>query len=1661
MSALQSDSLQQDGRHETVCGRSVGRLASLVILPLAVVLLVALRGAAPALATWPALTESISQPLASPSSASHQGLGSNVTVPAWASGKSIHFFASPGAGVSFEGLTEPGFKGAAEVNPDLGRRCEEGYCPEPPVLYHEGKGVQHSPSVHVIFWGKNWEKAPGSELRTQLLKLYEGVSGSAWQGILTQYFDTTGRVSSAITVSSYIDTSVAAPSSVNDHALREEVASAVRANGWSREFSSQFVVIPAPGTTYTAYGTFTANTTKGSPTLTSVSSFANVAPGELIAGPGIPDIAEVTAINTAEKTATINEDATTTATGVTLETEGFAHGFCGYHGVDGSGSSYTFVAYPGEEPFKKGCIGFDPKENADHVTTMIASHEYAESATDPQVEPFANAEWYTSNDYELADICASGDDEITSGSLKGSFVQGLWDDHQRECSLSDVEPPQVYAVTEPATSLKPHEATLHGIINPENTETKYYFEYGPTTSYGTKTAEVSAGSGMSNKEAKQTITGLTLEGTYHYRVVATNSTGTTDGEDHTFTLSRWTIQTTPHPSESEASELSSVSCTSSASCTAVGQSVKTESSYNSLAEHWNGTEWAIQTTPQPESASSKLQGVSCASSTACTAVGWYNRTGPNNPFAENWNGTTWTIQTPPAPKAEFSELTSVSCTSSAACTAVGIYGYPETMFAEHWNGSEWTLESVPAPSGAKQSRLYSVSCVSAEACTGVGAYENSKGVYGVLAEHWNGKEWSQQEMPNPTGTTLSYLRGLSCTSGSACTAVGAYESSSVAESPLAERWNGTAWTAQTPPTPAGTLGPSYMLAVSCYSATLCVAGGSDYVTPPGMHQKSVALAEYWNGAEWLVQAPLNPGIGGLNTVAGVACEAATPETCIGVGNYYEERPFSPPTMFAESRIAIEPTVEAKAATSVGETEATLNSAVNPEGYEAKYYFEYGSKKYEFTTAEASAGSGTSELEESKAVSGLVPSETYKVRIVARNGGGEAKAETTFSTTGKPTVETNAATSITETGATLYGTVNPRGIATKYFFEYGTTESYGSKTAEASAGSGTVGVEESKAIKGLTPGVTYHFRIVATNSKGTADGSDQTLYTATKPTVETKSATSIGEAGATLNGSVDPRGAETKYYFEYGTTESYGTKTAEVNAGSGTTNLEENKTVTGLLSGTTYHFRLVAKNSHGTADGGDQVFSTLSKPAVETKAATSVRATGATLNGTVNPEKFETTYHFEYGPTTSYGTSVPVPSANVGSGTSTLEQRETVAGLEVNTTYHYRIVATNSAGTADGLDKTFTTLTVPSWRITSTPNPTGEKKSQLKKISCASPGTCTGVGDYTNSAGTLVTLAEAWNGEEWKEQATPNPTGAKESELDAVSCTAANTCTAVGSFLNSSGVFVPLAERWNGEAWSIQEPPSPTGAKGSGLNGASCTSSSTCTAVGAYENSEGVYTMFAEAWNGTSWSIKETPSPTGSKESQLLDVSCPSSSACVATGEFMNSAGKWRPLAESWNGTAWSAQEPPIPTGATLPWPEGVSCTSSSSCEIVGSYDSSKEGLLALAEGWNGTTWSVQATPKPTGSGLSKLSGGVSCTSSTSCTAVGHYTQIEPTEEGLTLAEHWNGTAWSIQSTLNPTGGSENTLLGVSCTSATECATVGYYDTGKTEESRVTLAEIYG
>jgi hypothetical protein len=384
----------------------------------------------------------------------------------------------------------------------------------------------------------------------------------------------------------------------------------------------------------------------------------------------------------------------------------------------------------------------------------------------------------------------------------------------------------------------------------------------------------------------------------------------------------WTTQTTLNPSDSAWAELAGISCTSATVCTAVGN-YRIGSAYEAqrtLVEHLVAATWSEKAAPGPKESlqsvscmagrcsavgayhgtlgkfapigerggeelgtffwessaqsvptptgttEAELVSVSCTSASACIGVGHrsYEEGGKRTEtLAESWNGTKWSEQT--TPRAEDSFLEGVSCTASSACTAVGRQG--SKTLAERWNGTEWSIETTPNPI-AEGSKLDSVSCPSAEVCVAAGQSHNG-GEKKTLAEKWNGTEWVLQSTPNPEKTTGgAYFLGISCTSATACTAVG--ETIKSGTQTLAERWNGVAWVIQSTP---GTT-TARLNGVACTSATSCIAvGGNNLKT----------LAESWNGTEWTTQTTLNPSDSAWAELAGISCTSAT--VCTAVGNY--------------------------------------------------------------------------------------------------------------------------------------------------------------------------------------------------------------------------------------------------------------------------------------------------------------------------------------------------------------------------------------------------------------------------------------------------------------------------------------------------------------------------------------------------------------------------------------------------------------------------------------------------------------------------------------------------------------------------------------------------------------------------------------------------------
>lgn len=297
----------------------------------------------------------------------------------------------------------------------------------------------------------------------------------------------------------------------------------------------------------------------------------------------------------------------------------------------------------------------------------------------------------------------------------------------------------------------------------------------------------------------------------------------------------------------------------------------------------------------------------------------------------------------------------------------------------------------------------------------------------------------------------------------------------------------------------------------------------------------------------------------------------------------------------------------------------------------------------------------------------------------------------------PTVVTGGVSSVEARSAVLEGTIDPEGVESSYYFEYGLDHAYGSRTiGDIGAGSGSDPVAASVTATGLKPNTTYHYRIVGSNASGSIDGPDQTFTTGPAPaTVDGVPAfvSAIGPRSARIHGTMNPNGSTgqfAEYYFEYGTT-TYGQSPARLLCFScGVDDVSVAESLSNLLPGTTYHFRVVGNNGFGGPQvGADQTF--ITAPAAA-GGATDVTTKRATLTGTINPHGEATTYYFNYGPTSNYGASTP--EVDGGSDDGDQQVSQSISGLEPDTVYHVQVVAKTGDVVRFGGDGLFKTPPAP-------------------------------------------------------------------------------------------------------------------------------------------------------------------------------------------------------------------------------------------------------------------------------------------------------------------------------------------------------------------------------
>jgi Invasin, domain 3 len=236
-------------------------------------------------------------------------------------------------------------------------------------------------------------------------------------------------------------------------------------------------------------------------------------------------------------------------------------------------------------------------------------------------------------------------------------------------------------------------------------------------------------------------------------------------------------------------------------------------------------------------------------------------------------------------------------------------------------------------------------------------------------------------------------------------------------------------------------------------------------------------------------------------------------------------------------------------------------------------------------------------------------------------------------------------------------------------------------------------------------------------------------------------------------------------------------------------------------------------------------------------------------------------------------------------------------------------------------------------IVPSPN-TNATMNELYRVSCTSASSCMAIGSSGSSS-----LTEYWDGATWS--VIPSPSG----YLESVSCTSASSCMAVGV----TGAQALVAS-WDGTNWTVLPSPDPIAGESYALYGVSCTSASSCVAVGSFllQGESGTVASsgtLVESWDGGSWTVMPSPNPGG--DDALNSVSCTSLTSCMAVGS--EDSGD-QTLAETWDGANWTVV--PTPNPADQNSLQNVSCAAPNTCTSVGD-----PGDTALIETWDGTSWS--------------------------------------------------------------------------------------------------------
>jgi ABC-type phosphate transport system substrate-binding protein len=1145
-------------------------MPSLMVLAVVVAVIQSLGGAtAPALAATTGRCGSATR--------GEYGLEAGTPAPAYAKTHHIHWFTERHAtsAAASEVFACPFAGGSGET------------------LKYGGGPVQHAPKLYLLYWGKNWELAPNREIAEYLNLFYYNLkaentehrpgSTAVWQGTLTQYGSSeAGSYQPAQVVEAGIGhiTSVPAMSTAQTMQLIRE---GVEEFAWSLkdnyhqtlDQNTQIIVLPAPGSRFR------------------------------------PEVLPKTP-------------------------EGQT---CGFHGTtaavytgahSGESYSYSFVPYAGDVS-EEGCIEALGSQPVRASTTVEASHEFAESVTDPgtqrdwinETDPFQDPEtgefhgtgWVGNlgnpGKTEIGDLCENRPGLPLHWTV---YVSQIWDDeHGNTCSIEDPPyPPQSPPAITPgvASGIGTSSATVSAVVNPEVPETTYFVKYGLSTAYESRTRGYSAGVGALPLPVSVPLTGLAHGSLYHYRFVASNWAGTSESPDQTFT----THNPPPEVVTGAGTPIGPVSAR-------IRGSIR--------APYGGPDEWYFRygTSPQNPTGTPVYTGGPGSSweHVETTLEGLKPNTTYHFWFYGRTTGGTvkgqeGTFITPRSPYAATLRAQQVTEESAELLATIGAGGLQTSYQFEYWApGGEHHLAPAAPGDAGHSTGLTTVSAQITGLTPGVNysyrvhAASEAGDSYGEVSAFATSPVFASQPVPEPGDGLSRFFRAVSCTSPVFCVTLGYSKNpQTLPTAANSAAWDGSRWNTVALPLPPGTT-ESFPMAVSCVSPTFC--GGIVRVTSSTYH--GAAVFERWDGSAWhYSEISTNEELGSWDLTS-ISCVASE---CVLVGGVEKSAKHVP---FAErwngtrvERMQIPPQ-QGESATLYGVSCTAVNSCLAV-GNDRVGFGPGGSEVVEPVVEQLSsriwkvvASPSVSQNTVMWAVSCVTA--TW-CKAVGGTGSGELETPAAYQWNGSSwTQDPFPPSAVTRFHELSSVSCSSEEQCVAWSHSQGLRWS-GGQWLPANA------LEETwLTIEGVS---CVPEACTAVGNRRAGGPTVPYAASAAPPRTEQVSAANLTEEGATLRGIADAGGKEGTWVFEYGPTEAYGTSIPSSPVAFGGWAQEPlTESIAHLRAGTTYHFRLVLNTAAGTAASPDQTFTTttsacggfniLGRGGAET--ASAVSAWGTTFN----------------------------------------------------------------------------------------------------------------------------------------------------------------------------------------------------------------------------------------------------------------------------------------------------------------------------------------------------------------------------------------------------------------------------------------------------------------